>query len=191
VRHHSTSHIAEPEGAVGLAFFIVFNRVPSMLKTVVGMIAVSFLLFTGKADAQVLQRYNTGQWVIEANATKNVFQNCTATGRYGGGAQVVFMLTRNLVWGIGIENPKWNWTPQSQGDLSYWVDGRSPRTGKTRALSRTRLLILLADSKQLFEEIRRGNRMYFRPHGHNVFNITLIGTSVALNELMSCVRRYR
>jgi len=188
----ATLKLPSRKGQSGLAVPTISNRVPSMLKTVVGMVAASFFfLLAGKADAQVLQRYSTGQWVIEANATKNVFQNCTATGSYGGGAQVVFMLTRNLVWGVGIENPKWNWTPQSQGDLTYWVDGRAPRTSKARALSRTRLLILLADSKQLFEEIRRGNRMYFRPHGHNAFNITLMGTSVALNELMSCVRRYR
>jgi hypothetical protein len=162
-----------------------------MLKKVGGIVVAVILLLVGPADAQVLQRYSTGQWTVEANATNRVFQNCTATGAYGGGAQVVFMLTRNLVWGIGIENPKWTWTPQSQGNLSYWVDGRAPRTSKVRALSRTRLLILLADSRQLFEEIRRGQRMYFRPLGHNVFNITLRGTSVALNELMSCVRKYR
>jgi hypothetical protein len=162
-----------------------------MLRTFCGVIAAGFLLLNGAAEAQVLQRYNTGQWTIEANATNRVFQNCTATGRYGGGAQVIFMLTRNLVWGIGIENPRWNWTPQSQGDLTYWVDGRAPRTSRVRALTRTRLLILLADSRHLFEEIRRGNRMHFRPHGHNTFNITLVGTSIALNELMACVRRYR
>lgn len=162
-----------------------------MLKRFAGLFVAGLLLIAGEANAQVLQRYNTGQWVIEANAGNRNFQNCTATGSYGGGAKVIFMLTRNLVWGIGIENPRWTWTPKSQGDLTYWVDSRTRRTSKVRALSRTRLLILLADSRQLFEEIRRGERMFFRPHGHNVFNITLRGTSVALNELMACVRKYR
>lgn len=155
------------------------------------ILAVAMLLAGRAADAQVLQRYNTGSWVVEAHATKGDFRNCTATGAYGGGAQVMFMLTRNLVWGVGIENPSWNWAPQSQGDLTYWVDSRRPRTSRVRAVSRTRLLILLADSRSLFEEIRRGSRMYFRPHGRGAFNITLRGTSVALNELLSCVRRYR
>ena len=53
------------------------------------------------------------------------------------------------------------------------------------------LLIPLADSQQLFHEIRQGNRMFFEPEGANSFSITLVGTSVALNELMACVRRYR
>jgi hypothetical protein len=156
-----------------------------------GIVVASLLLFGGEAGAQVLQRYNTGQWVIEANASEGVFQNCTATGKYGGGAQVVFMLTNKLVWGIAIVNPRWNWTPKSEGDLTYWVDGRAPRTSRVRAMSSTHLLILLADSTQLFQEIRRGSKMYFRPHGHNVFSITLHGTSVALNELLACAQKYR
>jgi hypothetical protein len=148
-------------------------------------------LAAGAAGADVLQRYSTGSWTIEANADRGTFQNCTATGTYGGGASVLFMLTRDVVWGIAINNPRWNWRSGSEGPLNYWIDSWSRRSGRARALSATRLLVPLEDSQQLFREIRQGNTMYFEPEGASGFSITLIGTSVALNELMACVRRYR
>lgn len=159
-----------------------------------GMIAAgaaAAMMLAGPARAEVLQRYNTGAWVVEANANSGGFQNCTATGKYGGGASVVFMLTRTMNWGIAINNPAWNWRPGSRGPISYWVDGGSARRNNATAMTQSRLLILLADSSRLFEEIRLGDRMYFRPDGHDAFSMTLKGTSVALNELMSCVRKYR
>jgi hypothetical protein len=155
------------------------------------LLGLAAFLPIGTAGADVLQRYSTGPWMLEANAEQGAFQNCTATGSYGGGASVVFMLTRDVVWGIAITNPRWNWKAGSEGAITYWVDSFTRRTGRARALSPTRLLVLLADSQQLFYEIRQGNTMYFEPQGASGFSITLVGTSVALNELMSCVRRYR
>ncbi len=143
------------------------------------------------ARAEVVQSYHTGTWLIQANATGGVFQNCTATGSYGGGASVMFMLTNRLVWGVAINNPNWNWRTGSKGNLSYWVDGGTARSTQATATGQSRLLILLADSTQLFQEIRLGDRMFFRPDGHGAFSMTLKGTSVALNELLGCVRKYR
>jgi hypothetical protein len=160
----------------------------SLLAPILGLAA---FLAAGVTHAEVVQRYSSGSWTITANATGGAFQNCTATGQYGGGATVLFMLTRSLNWGIGITNPSWNWRTGSEGDVTYWVDSYSRRRNKARALSPTELMILLADSRQLFQEIRAGNTMYFEPHGANSFSITLGGTSVALNELLACVRRYR
>ncbi|MCW5748757.1 MAG: hypothetical protein KIT36_21390 [Alphaproteobacteria bacterium] len=162
-----------------------------MRKFVAPVAGLAACLAAGAAGAEVIQSYNTGAWVIEANAEQGAFQNCTATGHYGGGASVLFMLTRDIVWGLAINNPNWNWRTGSEGPVSYWVDSYGRRSGRARALSATRLLIPLADSQQLFHEIRLGNNMYFEPQGAAGFSITLIGTSVALNELMSCVRRYR
>lgn len=154
-------------------------------------LATVTLLAAGAANAEVIQRYSTGSWTVEANATNGSFQNCSATGQYGGGASVLFMLTRTFNWGIGIVNPSWNWRTGSEGDISYWVDSYQRRSGRARALSPNNLLILLADSQQLFQEIRGGNTMYFEPSGAKGFTITLVGTSVALNELLACVKRYR
>jgi hypothetical protein len=159
-----------------------------ILAAIMGMMA---LLAPETAGAEVLQRYNTGRWVIEANAERGSFQNCTATGSYGGGASVLFMLTRDIVWGVAINNPRWNWRTGSQGRISYWVDSYGRFSSTARAVAPTRLLVLLADSQQLFHQIRGGNKMFFEPDGGSGFSITLIGTSVALNELMACVRRYR
>jgi hypothetical protein len=154
-------------------------------------LAATNLLAAGAADADVVERYSTGSWTLEANARNGAFQNCTATGQYGGGASVLFMLTNTFNWGVGIVNPNWNWRTGTEGDITYWVDSYQRRTGRARALAPNELMILLADSQQLFQEIRAGDTMYFEPAGAKGFSITLVGTSVALNELMSCVRRYR
>ena len=159
-----------------------------ILAPIVGLIAV---FAAGAAHAEVVQRYSAGNWAIAANAASGSFQNCTATSQYGGGASVLFMLTRTFNWGIGITNPRWNWRTGSEGDVTYWIDSYARRRNKARALSPTELMILLADSQQLFQEIRAGDKMYFEPQGANSFSITLVGTSVALNELLACVRRYR
>lgn len=154
---------------------------------------LGFIAFfaAGAANAEVIQRYSAGNWTITANTTNGSFQNCIARGQYGGGASVLFMLTRTFNWGIGITNPAWTWRTGTEGDVSYWVDSYARRRSRARALSGTELLMLLADSQQLFQEIRGGNTMYFEPTGAKGFSITLVGTSVALNELLNCVRRYR
>ncbi|TXL72843.1 hypothetical protein FHP25_24055 [Vineibacter terrae] len=162
-----------------------------MRRYLAAILGVAGLFVAGGAGAEVLQRYSTGSWMVEANADKGAFQNCTATGQYGGGASVLFMLTRGLVWGVAITNPNWNWRNGSEGGVTYWIDSNGRRNGRARALAANRLLIPLADSQQLFHEIRQGNRMFFEPEGASGFSITLVGTSVALNELMACVRRYR
>lgn len=153
--------------------------------------AAAFTAFAASAAAQVLQRYDTGQWVVEANASGGSFSNCTATGSYGGGAQVMFMLTNRGKWGMGITNPRWNWRPDSKGPVTYWIDGWQQRRATATATNSTRLIMMLEDSTQLYEEIRAGLKMYIRPDGNDSFSVTLNGTSVALNELMACVRKYR
>lgn len=159
-----------------------------ILAPIFGLLA---LLAAGAGNAEVIQRYAAGNWTIAANATNGGFQNCIATGQYGGGASVLFMLTRTFNWGIGITNPAWNWRTGTEGDVTYWVDSYTRRSSRARALAPTELMILLADSQQLFQEIRAGNTMYFEPTGAKGFSITLVGTSVALNELLTCVRRHR
>lgn len=114
------------------------------------LLALTALLAAGAANANVIQRYSTGQWDIEANAANGSFENCTATGQYGGGASVMFMLTRTFTWGVAVTNPRWNWEKGTEGNVSYWVDSYQRRQGRVRALAATELMVLLADSQQLF-----------------------------------------
>ena len=155
------------------------------------VLALAAFLAAGTASGEVLQRYSTGMWTIEATADNGAFRHCSATGQYGGGSAVIFLLTRDFSWAIGITNPRWNWRKGSEARMSYWIDSYGRRSAKVEALSPTQLGMPLADSQQLFQEIRGGNKMYFEPEGAEGFSITLIGTSVGLNELLSCVRRHR
>ena len=154
------------------------------------VLGIAAFVAAGTAAGEIIERYSTGMWTIEASSDRGGFDGCTAFGKYGS-ASVLFLLTRDYAWGISITNPRWNWRKGSEGRVSYWVDSYGRRSGKAEARSATQLLIPLADSQQLFQEIRGGNKMYFEPEGADPFSITLVGTSVALNELMSCVRRHR
>lgn len=154
--------------------------------------ALTIAALSGSAQAQVLRSYSIGQWTIQANAQNGAFRNCTATSNYGGNARVLFMLTRQATWGLGISNNSWNWNTGSRGLITYWVDNHAQRTSNAQALSRTSLVIMMADSTALFQQIRAGHRMYFRPHGNNAaFSMTLNGTSAALSALLNCVRDFR
>ena len=101
------------------------------------------------------------------------------------------MLTNKMAWGVSLNKPDWTWKVGSRGRVSYWVDGGRPRSGSASATAPTRLILPLADSTSLFQEIRSGDRLHFQPDGHAPFSMTLKGTSVALAELAGCVRKYR
>lgn len=161
-----------------------------MLKCLTTAAALAGLLLGGAAArADVVERSVVGVWKLEAHDKNGTFEYCTATSPYGNGAEVHFMLTRKLQWTVLIKNPRWNWRPESQGSVTYWIDSHDRRDGRVMALQANVLMVVLADSQQLMEEIREGNVMYFQPQGADSFSITLKGTSDALNALMSCMRR--
>lgn len=143
---------------------------------------------TGPAAAQDV--YRVGPWTVRANYSGGEFQNCTITSDYGRGVTGMFMLTRQMAWGLGVDNPAWNLNVNAKGMVSYWVDNRGVRQGQASAISRSLLLVPLADSRQLFEEIRWGAILYFRVDS-DTYNLTLNGTAVALDELLRCVQRRR
>ncbi|QEN89819.1 hypothetical protein FZC33_27450 [Labrys sp. KNU-23] len=158
----------------------------------VAFVAASIVFLSiGGARSEVVGRYDMGQWVVEANASNGRFEYCASSGKYSRGAAVHFLLTREAAWGMVIENPNWNWVRDSRGDVTYWVDNYRSRASGAKATAPTRLLIPLADSTQLFQEIRAGRVLYFQPRGNKPFSVTLNGTSSALSTLMKCVARYR
>lgn len=157
----------------------------------VAMTATSITLgMAGSARAEVVARYDADQWLVEANASDGAFQNCTVTADYGRGAKVMFMLTREGNWGIGIVNPSFNLNAGMTGQVAYWIDDGRARSGKAKALSAKSLMVMLAASEQLFDEIRSGSRMYLKV-GDETFNLTLNGTNTALAALVGCARRHQ
>jgi len=118
---------------------------------VAGLACATFLAAAATAHAQVLRGYNAGQWTVVANARNGTFQNCTVTSNYGGNSRVLFMLTRQTSWGLGISNTGWNWNTGSRGQITYWVDNHAQRTSAAQALSRTSLVVMLDDSTALFQ----------------------------------------
>lgn len=167
----------------------------TQLRTMKAIAAAAMMTLTsiaagvGYARAEVVGRIQVDQWTVEANATNGTFQNCTTSASYGNGAKVMFILTRQGNWGIGILNPGFNFTPGANGKIVYWVDENRPRGGDAKAMSEKMMLVQLADSTQLFEEIRGGSIMYFKV-GNNTYQITLNGTGAALSALIGCARQY-
>jgi len=146
--------------------------------------------FAAPALADVAERAQVGMWLMEANYQRGDFQNCTISAPYGANAEVLFLLTREISWGMGIKNTNWNLNTGNTGTVRFRVDQQVTRSATAKALSRSLLLVPLPDSRALFEEIRWGNYLYL-DIGDETFNLTLKGTAVALDALMNCVRRHR
>jgi hypothetical protein len=142
------------------------------------------------ALAEVVERRQVNQWVLEANYGNGALQNCSIKASYGAGAEVLFMVTRDVKWGMGVRNASWNLNTGNKGQVRYWVDQHARRTATATAINRNLLAVPLADSKQLFDEIRWGNVLYFTVD-RDTFNMTLKGTAVALDQLLNCVQRHR
>jgi len=142
------------------------------------------------AAADVVERNQVGPWTVEANYTGGVFQNCTIKSPYGSNAEVLFMLTRDVAWRMGVRNSNWNLNTGNTGTVRLRVDQLGTRSVTAKALNSSLLLVPLPDSRQLFEEIRWGNVLHFAI-GDEVFNLTLRGTAAALDAMMNCVKRHR
>jgi|SRR4029079_3611281 len=153
-------------------------------------LALSLLGFVAPAAADVVERNQVGMWLLEANYKGGDFQNCTIKAPYGSNAEVIFLLTRDIAWGMGITNTRWNLNTGNSGTVRFRVDQLVTRSATAKVLSPTLLLVPLPDSRELFEEIRWGNMLYLGI-GDEMLNLTLHGTAVALDALMGCVRRHR
>lgn len=140
------------------------------------------------ARAEVMARYQTNQWTVEANGTDGAFRNCSMSATYGR-SKVMFVLTREGSWGIGVTSPDFNLTPGATGRVAYWVDDVIPRGGNARAIDARTLLVPLENSTQLFEEFRLGSMMNIKA-GNQTFQFSLNGTSAALAALTGCARRH-
>ena len=141
------------------------------------------------ARAEVAGRQQVNQWVVEANTLNGAFNNCTISANYSRGTKVIFMLTHNGQWAVGVMNPAFNLSPGATGRVSYWVDDVLPRGGNATAVNDKTLLLPLDNSTQLFEEFRLGSMMNIKV-GNETFQFSLNGTSAALAALIGCARRH-
>ncbi len=144
---------------------------------------------TGSAYAEVVARYPANQWVVEANASGGTFQNCAMSPAASRGAKVVLMLSRDGKWGIGVMNLTARQAPGLTSRLAYWVDDVIPRGGTATAVDETTMVAPLANTTQLFEELRLGSMMNVQVGG-DTFHFSTNGISAALAAVNSCVRRH-
>ncbi len=141
------------------------------------------------ARAEVAARYQANQWMVEAHTLNGAFNNCTISANYSRGTKVMFMLTHDGRWSIGVMNPAFNLNPGASGQVSYWVDDVLPRGGRAMAVNDKTMLLPLENSTQLFEEFRLGSMMNIKV-GNETFQFSLNGTSAALAALVGCARRH-
>ncbi len=144
---------------------------------------------TSGARAEVIARYQSSPWLVEANASNGEFQNCTMSADQARGAKVLIVLTPGDKWAIGVMNPGFNLKPGAAGQVSYWVDDVIPRGGAAKAIDGKTLLAPLENAPQLFEEFRLGSMMNVKV-GNETLQFSLNGTSAALATLIGCSRRH-
>jgi hypothetical protein len=142
-----------------------------------------------QARAEVVARYPTNQWVVEANASGGTFQNCSMSPAAGSGPKIILVLSRDGKWGIGVMNLAARPSPGAARNLSYWVDDVLPRGAAASAVDEKTLVAPLANATQLLEEIRLGSMMNVQVGG-STLHYSTNGASAALTAVIGCVRRH-
>ncbi len=102
---------------------------------------------------------------------------------------MVFSVSDDFSWRIGWAQEAWRFkTGQSVG-IALFVDRAGPFNLKAEAVDEHLAVAELPDNVELFDLLRKGNRLTVRALG-NTYTFSLDGTYKALTELLGCVGRY-
>lgn len=154
-------------------------------------IAIAAVIFSSRVSAATIESFDSGVWSGGAYSSNQDgrFSHCAMSAPYKSGITVLFVITRDFQWSINFTNDAWKLDRGSKYDLTYWIDGYAAQQGKATAISDKLVSLPLADSQQLFERFRKGLKLTVVAAGQT-FNFNLVDTSVALNRILGCAKRY-
>ena len=153
-----------------------------------GMLAATFAV----ADAKEVSTFKIGNWNggVYTNDNTGVFSHCAASVGYKSGITLIFAVTRDLTWSMGLVNDKWNLQPDAKHPVTYWVDNGEVRNGTAEVLRSNHVRVRLPGDDNLFDRFRRGRTLEIRT-SQQVFKFNLTSTSRMLQSLLQCARRER
>lgn len=154
------------------------------------LVAVCFSQNPAKADLIPGSRATIGGWSLSAHdRAGGKFSHCAISAPYKSGIRMLFSVSGDQSWRVGWTHESWRFTKGQSVDLTLLVDNAGPFPLKAVAATESLALAELPAREELFEVMRRGNRMTVRAMG-NTYAFNLDGTYAALTEVLNCTARY-
>jgi hypothetical protein len=155
----------------------------------VALVAVCSWHTSAKADLIPGSRVTIGGWSLSAHDRAGRFSHCAISAPYKSGIRMLFSVSGDQSWRVGWTHESWRFTKGQTVDLTLLVDNAGPFPLKAVAATENLALAELPAKEELFDVMRRGNRMTVRAMG-NTYAFNLDGTYAALTEVLNCTARY-
>lgn len=155
----------------------------------IALVAVCLWQTPAKADLIPGSRATIGGWSLSAHDRAGKFSHCAISAPYKSGIRMLFSVSGNQSWRVGWTHESWRFTKGQSVDLTLLVDNAGPFPLKAVAATENLALAELPAREELFDVMRKGNRMTVRAMG-NTYAFNLDGTYAALSEVLNCTARY-
>ena len=156
----------------------------------VALVAVCLWQNPARADLIPGSRTMVGGWSLSAHdRAGGKFSHCAISAPYKSGIRMLFSVSGNQTWRVGWTHESWRFTKGQSVDLTLLVDNAGPFPLKAVAATENLALAELPAKEELFDVMRKGNRMTVRAMG-NTYAFNLDGTYAALTEVLNCTARY-
>jgi hypothetical protein len=150
-------------------------------------VGVSFDL----AHAATLESYQVGNWQAAAYSDdqSGAFTHCTMSAFYSTGSTLLFSISGNFAWSVGVLNNAWNLPADSAYNVTYSIDGSMPSYSSGKAATSNEIDFPLPADEGLYNRLRYGSQITISVMGQQLF-FTLEGTQRGLGSLLDCAQRH-
>jgi hypothetical protein len=115
------------------------------------------------------------------------FSNCVASATYKSNINFGVLVTKTVTWALAFSHPNWTLTSGQKFPIVLSFDGRNTFNVDGIAMSATSVIVPMPDNSGLIKSFRAAKTMSAFTQG-SLFQFDLLGTSVLLPALVTCVK---
>ncbi len=134
----------------------------------------------------------SGAWTGGAYSSNQTgeFSHCAVSSRYKSGVSLLFSVTKQGNWTMGVSKPSWDFNPGNSYGIRFQVDRGQILNGTAKARNNNLVQIGLPTNSKLFRHFRYGKQLKIET-ANKLFRFNLTGTETMLKKLVRCVAYYR
>jgi hypothetical protein len=148
-------------------------------------------IFTSQLSSAA--EFKVGNWEGSAlNGDNHQFTHCVMNASYKSGMSLLFAITDNWVFNVGVADARWKLDQGKSYDVVFRVDNRFEKHLSATAVSDKLALVSFVDPDAVpaFNALRHG-RLLTITANETQFPFYLSDTSVALMSLIECVKTHQ
>ncbi len=144
------------------------------------------------AHAARISPLSSGAWNGGAysNNQTGEFSHCAVSSKYKSGVSLLFSVTRQGNWTMGVSKQSWDFNPGNSYNIRFQVDRGQILNGTAKARNNNLVQIGLPTNSKLFGHFRYGKQLKIEA-ANQLFRFNLTGTDRMLKKLVRCVAHYR